>query len=66
MTIDLPYRTVVYELLTKRFPFTTDHLGTPLDVASVIFMVGNGHRQDIKRAVPKKLKVGGVGIVERV
>ena len=50
------FGTVVYELLTKRFPFTTDHLGTPLDVASVIFMVGNGHRQDIKRAVPKKLK----------
>ena len=54
-------RTVVYELLTKRFPFTTDHLGIPLDVASVIFMVGCGSRQDIKCAVPKKLKVGDWG-----
>lgn len=51
------FRTVVYELLTKRFPFITDHLGTPLDVASVIFLVGNGHRQEIKCAIPKKLKV---------
>eukprot|EP00731_Ephydatia_muelleri_P022556 Em0015g139a len=50
------FGTVVYELLTKRFPFTTDHLGIPLDVASVIFMVGCGSRQDIKCAVPKKLK----------
>ena len=50
--------TVLYELLTRQFPFSVDKLGFPLDAKEVIFRVGRGERQEFhSREVPKKFKV---------
>ncbi|XP_019848730.1 PREDICTED: uncharacterized protein LOC109580226 [Amphimedon queenslandica] len=50
------FGTILYELITKRFPFSTDSLGFAYEFEVVIFLVGHGHRQPFKGETPKKLK----------
>ena len=53
-----PYRTVLYEVLVRKFPFSTDSQGFSIETAAVIFRVGRGERQEITaREVPKRVKV---------
>ena len=53
-------RTVLYELLTRRYPFSSrDATGFPLTPSVVIYLVGRGCRQEItSRDANKRLKVG--------
>lgn len=45
-------------MITRRFPFSSDPLGFAYEYESVVFMVGNGTRQEFKLTdIPKKLKV---------
>lgn len=51
-------RTILYEMITRKFPFTCDRLGFAYEYETVIFMVGHGTRQEFKMTdVPRKLKV---------
>lgn len=51
------FRTILYEVITRRFPFSTDSLGFTYESEVVIFLVGHGHRQPFKGDTPTKLKV---------
>lgn len=52
------YRTILYELITRKYPFTTDALGFAYEYEVVVFLVGKGHRQHFKSTdIPKQLKV---------
>ena len=55
------HRTILYEMMVRKFPFTCDALGFAYEYEAVIFMVGKGKRQEFKTTdVPKKLKVSRV------
>ena len=51
------FGTVLYEMITRKFPFVMDPLGFAYEHEAVIFMVGKGRRQEFKTTdIPKKLK----------
>ena len=58
------YRTILYELITRKYPFTTDALGFAYEYEVVVFLVGKGHRQHFKSTdIPKQLKVNYYSIL---
>ena len=51
-------RTILYEMLTKKFPFAADRLGFTYEPQVIIYLIGMGQRQEFKNHdTPKKLKV---------
>ena len=51
-------RTILYEMLTKKFPFAADRLGFTYEPQVIIYLISMGRRQEFKNHdVPKKLKV---------
>ena len=57
LSLPLP-STVMYELLSRKFPFMTDIFGYSMDPSVVVYLVCSGRRPDMQsREIPKRVKV---------
>ena len=50
--------TILYEMITRKYPFSSDAFGFSYESEVVLFKIGRGERQQFKATdVPKQLKV---------
>jgi kinase suppressor of Ras 2 len=51
------FGTILYELITRKYPFVTDSLGFGYETEVVLYLIGRGYKQPFKATdVPKQLK----------